>query len=442
MERIMNPNIDEFCTRRPRAARWLITAFVVAAAAFVVACDDDDSLNCTSNDDCSGACIDGTCVSNQDATDDGDTSDGTDDGDTTGTPECGDGTCNGTETVSTCYEDCGECGDAICTSGEEDATSCAADCADCGDDVCDTNETLASCFQDCGECGDDICTEGEEDDVSCYDDCGECGDLICQAEEGEGLPDACDQDCAVTAFRSSSLSVLQPAIFIGDSPSACSEITDTANLIFNGVVTQDGDDDDNFYDLSLVQLFRPYTASAPAGTRIDFGAADCTADETPSQCSPQDDGSGGTAAPVVVSYSSQTTGSCADPLPGTVPAEATPPAAPCFATESSSVTISLLGLSLTLESALVAGTFVGDGTPDSISNGIIGGFLTLDAARALVFPDETPLVGGQKFAEILDGPDSCQGGIIADDLDKGPNGNPGWWFYLSTSGDSVAWNGE
>ncbi|MBU0478728.1 hypothetical protein KKC91_09200 [bacterium] len=52
-------------------------------------------------------------------------------------PYCGDGTCNGTETCSSCPGDCGTCPSPICGNG-----------------VCDAGETCSSCPGDCGSCGD------------------------------------------------------------------------------------------------------------------------------------------------------------------------------------------------------------------------------------------------------------------------------------------------
>jgi uncharacterized repeat protein (TIGR03806 family) len=51
-----------------------------------------------------------------------------------GGPSCGDGTCNGTETCSTCASDCGAC-------------------STCGNGVCGSGETCSTCQADCGPCG-------------------------------------------------------------------------------------------------------------------------------------------------------------------------------------------------------------------------------------------------------------------------------------------------
>jgi hypothetical protein len=51
-----------------------------------------------------------------------------------GAPSCGDGTCNGTETCSTCPSDCGACPPS------------------CGDGTCNGSETCSTCASDCGTC--------------------------------------------------------------------------------------------------------------------------------------------------------------------------------------------------------------------------------------------------------------------------------------------------
>jgi len=94
--------------------------------------------------------------------------------------------------VTSCYGDCGRCGDAICTVGRETVTSCYGDCGRCGDALCTAGaETAASCYQDCGRCGDALCSAGAETAASCYEDCGRCGDGICSAPD-EDAPSCID----------------------------------------------------------------------------------------------------------------------------------------------------------------------------------------------------------------------------------------------------------
>jgi Ig-like domain-containing protein len=99
---------------------------------------------------------------------------------------CGDGTCNGSETLATCPQDCGlilppvvlsYCGDGVC-NGSETFSSCPADCtllviplAFCGDGTCNGSESTSTCPGDCGTfCGDGACN-GSETIGTCAADC-------------------------------------------------------------------------------------------------------------------------------------------------------------------------------------------------------------------------------------------------------------------------------
>lgn len=96
-----------------------------------------------------GLCLDGACIP----------------------PECGDGFCFAPEDDENCYTDCGSCGDGVCTTGKENAQTCASDCpAACGDGLCTHTETGDACYVDCGRCGDGYC-EGPESFESCPSDC-------------------------------------------------------------------------------------------------------------------------------------------------------------------------------------------------------------------------------------------------------------------------------
>jgi hypothetical protein len=125
-------------------------------------------------------------------------------------PSCGDGSCNGTESCSTCSQDCGtcapSCGDSFC-NGNETCSSCSNDCGacspSCGDGSCNGTETCSSCSNDCGACqpvcGDNSCN-GNESCSSCSNDCGSCapscGDGFCNGTE---TCSNCSQDCGACA---------------------------------------------------------------------------------------------------------------------------------------------------------------------------------------------------------------------------------------------------
>ncbi len=136
---------------------------------------------------------------------------------------CGDGTCTGDENCTTCTADCGVCGDYSCAC-LTDASCCTGDfgyyCQDacntcianngggscpksnCGDGVC-SGETCLSCSSDCGKCpafcGDNNCDPGE-DKANCPADCsfgcqGKCGQSTA-SKEADGTFCYCDSLCA------------------------------------------------------------------------------------------------------------------------------------------------------------------------------------------------------------------------------------------------------
>lgn len=96
--------------------------------------------------------------------------------------ECGNGTCESSETCSSCPSDCGSC-------------------SSCGDGTCDGDETCTTCETDCGTCstcGNGACDIGE-DCNSCPSDCvsgsgPSCGNGICEAAAGEDC-NSCASDC-------------------------------------------------------------------------------------------------------------------------------------------------------------------------------------------------------------------------------------------------------
>lgn len=139
------------------------------------------------------------------------------------TSECGDGTCDQGEDAETCPLDCsgaeGSCagycgsnppdGSCYCDSGCADYGDCCSDfasvCNSCGDGACLGSETCTSCEQDCGACpvcGNGTCDDGE-DCTSCEGDCGACAAQTCvgfcggQSEAGCYCDDLCaeNNDC-------------------------------------------------------------------------------------------------------------------------------------------------------------------------------------------------------------------------------------------------------
>ncbi|MDH5718150.1 MAG: DUF4215 domain-containing protein [Spirochaetia bacterium] len=147
--------------------------FIVNATAGET-CDDG---NTTSGDGCSGfcqteapiTCGNGTCdaatETNANCPDDCPLLGGS----------CGDGTCDiASETSVTCTLDC-SCGDGVCDIFEEGTGTCSTDCSStyCGDGTCNGTESTTNCYDDCGSlCNDGACN-GFETKNGCPADCPE-----------------------------------------------------------------------------------------------------------------------------------------------------------------------------------------------------------------------------------------------------------------------------
>jgi hypothetical protein len=120
--------------------------------------------------------------------------------------------------------------------------------------------------------------------------------------------------------------------------------------------------------------------------------------------------------------------------PGYTPAIVTP-AAPCFTSGHATLQVSLGTVTINLEDAQIAGSYT---TPAGVQNGLLRGFVSLANARLAVFPSNLPFVGGKTLAQLLTGGDTfCPG--MGSDLDTGPDGSQGWYFYLNYTAAPVAY---
>lgn len=123
---------------------------------------------------------------------------------------CGDGCCVGTENSSNCSQDCGA--PPACWDGDIDPGETFCNCpwlppygdvqdAACGDGCCSVSEgeTVSSCYQDCGSCGDGQCTSPETLST-CPSDCRVCGDGQCTApwENGSNCVDCQIPSCTIS----------------------------------------------------------------------------------------------------------------------------------------------------------------------------------------------------------------------------------------------------
>lgn len=234
---------------------------------------------------------------------------------------------------------------------------------------------------------------------------------------------------APTAFRISTLALRDPhaAVFAiivcldaTDGPLSINEAIDDSlntSTLVPGTL-----------DLSYLLLFRPLDQTSATGT-VEFAVGDCTAPVGTTVC----DLEAGTPT-LPLTYMNSTSGGapCLAPVPGTLSGYTpgvTTSSTPCFATVSTNLMLSLGGIPISLQSAQVSGSFVGN-PATSITDGLLMGFISEAQAQAITIPATIAVVGGQTLASVLvGGAGNCSSN---DDRDVGPDGvTMGWWIYLN-----------
>lgn len=233
---------------------------------------------------------------------------------------------------------------------------------------------------------------------------------------------------AASSFRVSDLDLRDPhflVLFIG-----CQDLTSTANTEIENAITMDSDSD-GYLDLNLIITFDTLDPSGPGGTvRLEEGL--CTSPLQTTNCGPDP-----LVVPTFVPYQNQPAGICLEPLSGTTRPYApavTTPAAPCFVTDETIVSLDILGVSIPLDRVRVAGTYVGN-PPTAITDGLMSGFISETVAESVVFPVSLPVIGGLSLAEVFPG----GSGNCAAYSDMDTDGStPGWWLYFNFTADLVS----
>ncbi len=239
---------------------------------------------------------------------------------------------------------------------------------------------------------------------------------------GSGGAAAIDAGSAApVAFRITELNLRDPHFFLGSS-----DITDQPFLgtsvngsLIPGGITMDYDGD-GFLDVSILPLMQPLDPAATSGG-LHLIDAHCKLSD-PTQCEPAPN----PGLDVTFTIDNVTHGSCLEPLAGTTsgfsPAVEAP-AAPCFVTTNpADVTINLGGISIAMTGAQVAASY--QGSPPNQLGGLIAGFVTTTKAMQALLPDYLgPGLAGLPITNFLRDQDKDQA--------QSPNGEDGWWLYLS-----------
>jgi hypothetical protein len=236
-----------------------------------------------------------------------------------------------------------------------------------------------------------------------------------------------------TAFRFSDLDLRDPHIWVAITE--CTDVTEPGGIFsvnneLEIAVTTD-DDGDGKLDLSPVLVMRPLTQGS-GSTDMSVFFADCTAPIDGTSCMP------GATAAIDGTATNMASGTCLGPEAGTTSAY-TPAvgstSGSCFVSDTQQITVDLSGIPIPLTDARVAATYGGD-PADSLTNGLLMGFIDEATADTTMLPSSLPLVGGDPLSSVLAGGNgACP---TTDDRDM-HNGASGWWFYLNFPAAKVTW---
>lgn len=191
-------------------------------------------------------------------------------------------------------------------------------------------------------------------------------------------------------------------------------------------------------DLNMMLIFRPLDQAGAGGT-LEFLEGQCDAPLPGSNCVPDP-----TFVPIVANYTNDGgTGTILAPYPGTTsgytPSVASTPG-PGFVTSPISMDISVAGITIPLQDAQFAATYMGD-PATSLANGLLMGFVTEADANTTILPATLPApIGGQPLSTLFAGGNgNC---ALGDDRDVGLDGvTVGWWIYFNWQAVKVTYAG-
>lgn len=249
-----------------------------------------------------------------------------------------------------------------------------------------------------------------------------------------GAPDAPFVPTAnITAFRFDSIGVADPHLFVGLG-SICLDVTEIVNNVATNVLQVDANEPhDGLLDGSLALVFRPFVNKPGASTTVDLEVPDCLGPALSATCRATAD-----TARYTLTASAQGTGHCLESIPGTATDEPSPIESPCFTTDTRTIQLNFLGADITLRDARGGASYFGN----KLNPGLIRGFLSKADAEALVL--EVPGYGQRSIASFLFGGGSCRDnpGQPMGDMDRGPNGELGWYVYVTFTAVSTPYAEE
>jgi cysteine-rich repeat protein len=384
-------------------------------------------------------------------------------------PRNGDMCCPTGATIGTDNDCPARCGDRVVSAGETCDTGITAGAGACptmcNDMMACTRDMLAngaSCTAACmftpittPMAGDMCCPTGAT--VGTDTDCPvRCGDRVVSAPEtcddgnttsGDGCSATCAAEVTRTAFRFTDLDIQDPHLWA--NVLGCQDVTNSVLGLIDGVnpllqdnIRTDGDmPADGLLDLSITQIFSPLsqTAGAMPSTYVSF--PDCTVPYTSTMCTLP---LGGDRTAAVAATNAGGGAVCLGTLPMTTRYTFALPTAPtggtCYSAAAGTISFDLGGIPVTLEDAYIGGEYFGSPATE-IRDGLIRGFISYANADATIIPPGTTgqaAIDGQPLSRLLRTRSTtvapigaCGSSMSASDLDVGPGGAPGWYFYLS-----------
>jgi hypothetical protein len=345
---------------------------------------------------------------------------------------CGDGVVTPPETCDVAIPAGAE---GACPTGCDDGDACTVDTL--VGDGCDAScsHTPIVHFAD----GDGCCPAGGAayQDSDCPSVCG--NGVVEPGEQCDGGPD-CSPSCtlvqpALTAFRIDSLVLQDPHVF-PDYLICLGDQTNALNRVLADRLNGDTSPTDGKLDTSPVLVFQAFQTQPGASMAVDVVFASCTAPAATTTC----DGAG--APRDAATARNRAGGLCVDlsrlestTNPAYDRSDIDRPAAPCFATEPTSLVLDAGGAQIPLTDARLAGVFSSAG----ITDGLLSGFVSQADADVIVVQLPDPLAISVPLGSLLAGDPSCcitdankDGVIDHDDRDVGPDGRTvGWYFYFN-----------
>ena len=250
------------------------------------------------------------------------------------------------------------------------------------------------------------------------------GKLLTLALAGCVMPAAAQ----IVTFRVSDMDLRDPHMFV--SIGVCLDVTTQFNTSLQDQLQTDSNGDGNL-DLSYLLTFMPLDQD-DATNFLAAGPSTCTAPVATTRCGAIDPPWIGVDAPLLSS------GTCLTPVADTTRPSYTPQVgntiAPCFVSPAQTFTVDLGGIPLTLREAQVAATF--DGVPaQTLSGGLLRGFLTEADANAATIPPTYAVIGGRPLSSVL--PGGAGNCAAHSDVDTLPDATRGWWFYFNFTAAEV-----